>query len=189
MAKRDFKGLERRRFEAARLFEKGATQAEVARRLDVSRTTAFRWANAWEEGGREGLRAAGRAGRKPRLTPRQLEEIEAALLAGPMAWGYATDLWTLPRIAGVIRDLTGVGYHPGHVWRVLRKLGWSRQKPTTRARERDEDAIGRWIRETWPAIKKTPRGSARRSSSSTKQASRSGPRSGGPGRREGRRRS
>ena len=71
-----------------------------------------------------------------------------------MAWGYATDLWTLPRIAGVIWDLTGAGYHPGHVWRVLRKLGWSRQKPITRAREREEDAIGRWIRPTWPAIKK-----------------------------------
>ena len=72
MARRDFGGLERRRMRAVRLFERGETQSVVARRLDVSRTTAMRWAQAWEQDGREGLRAAGRAGRKPRLSEEQL---------------------------------------------------------------------------------------------------------------------
>ena len=52
MARRDFEALERRRMRAIRLFEQGETQAAVARRLDVSRTTAMRWAQAWEEEGR-----------------------------------------------------------------------------------------------------------------------------------------
>jgi transposase len=189
MAHRDFQGLERRRMRAVRLFEQGETQATVARRLGVSRTTAMRWAHAWETEGGEGLRAAGRAGRKPRLTPAQREAVEQALLEGPLAFGYATELWTLPRVAEVIRQVTGVRYHPGHVWRVLRKLGWSRQKPTTRARERDEQAIGRWVKTTWPALKKTPRATGPRSSSSTRAASRNVPRSAGPGRRAARRRS
>ncbi len=189
MAGRDFKGLERRRMRAVRLFEEGETQATVAHRLGVSRTTAMRWAEAWERNGPEGLRAAGRAGRKPRLSMEQLDEIEQALLEGPRALGYVTELWTLPRVAELIHRMTGERYHSGHVWRLLRGLGWSLQKPTTRARERDEAAIQRWVKATWPAVKKTPGGEARRLSSSTRAGSPSGRRSGGRGRRAGRRRS
>lgn len=189
MARRDFEGLEKRRMRAVRLFEQGERQAAVARRLQVSRTTAMRWAQALEEEGREGLRAAGRAGRKPRLSPEQFEDVEVVLLEGPVASGYATAYWTLPRVAEVIERVTGERYHPGHVWRVLRKLGWSRQKPTTRARERDEAAIERWVKTTWPALKKTPHAKGPRSSSSTRAASRSGRRSSGPGRRGARHRS
>ncbi len=183
MARRDFDGLERRRMRAVRFFEQGETQSAVARRLDVSRTTAMRWAQAWDQQGREGLRAAGRAGRKPRLAEQQLQQVEEVLLGGALGAGYATEYWTLARVAEVIEQLTRVRYHPGHVWRVLRKLGWSRQKPTTRARERDEAAIERWVKTTWPAVKKTPHAKARRSSSSTRADSRSGPRSSARGRR------
>ena len=189
MARRDFEALERRRMRAIRLLEQGETQAAVARRLSVSRTSAMRWAQAWEEEGREGLRAAGRAGRKPRLSSDQLHAVEQALLKGPLAFGYTTELWTLPRVAELIHRKTGVRYHPGHVWRVMRQLGWSLQKPTTRARERDEEAIHRWMKTTWPAVKKMPRAGGQRSSSSTRAASPSGRRSAGRGRRAGTRRS
>ncbi len=105
---------------AGRLLEQGETQAEVARRLRVSRTTAIRWAQACEPEGSESLRAAGRAGRKPRLSSDQLDPVEQALLEGPLAFGYRTELWTLPRVAELIQRITGVRYHPGHVWRVMR---------------------------------------------------------------------
>jgi len=183
MAGRDFKALERRRMRAMRLFEKGETQAAVARRLGVSRQTALRWAQAWERDGVQGLRAAGRAGRKPKLSADQLGRIEQALLEGPAALGYVTEIWTLPRIAELIEKITGVHYHPGHVWRLMRQLGWSIQKPTTRARERDEAAIARWRKSRWLALKKTHDAGAPRSSSSTRADSPSGPRSGARGRR------
>ena len=189
MPQRDFEALERRRMRAVRLFEQGETQAAVARRLDVSRTTAKRWWDAWEADGRGALRSAGRAGRKPRLSEEALQQVEQALLDGPVSFGYSTELWTLPRVADLIHRLTGVRYHPGHVWRVLRRLGWSLQKPTTRARERDEEAILRWVKTTWPSIKKTPHAGARRSSSSTRAGSRSAPRSAARGRRADKRRS
>jgi len=105
------------------------------------------------------LRAAGRAGRKPRLDRRQWVRIEAALLRGPTAHGFATNLWTLPRIAAVIARLTGVRYHPAHVWRLLQGLHWSLQRPARQARERDEAAIRQWRRQRWPQVKKT-RGAA-----------------------------
>jgi transposase len=144
--------------------------------------TVSRWWRTWNTKGREGLRAAGRAGRKPRLSAQQLIEIEEALWQGPLAHGYGTELWTLPRIRDLIEGLTGVRYHEGHVWRVMRKLGWSLQKPTTRARERDEEAILRWVCERWPQVKKTPPAGEPRSSSSTRAGSRNARRSGGPGR-------
>ena len=76
-------------------------------------------------------------------------------MRGPGAYGYGTDLWTLPRIAQVIEQKTGVHYHPGHVWKLLRQMGWSIQKPATQAKERDETAIKRWKRATWSRLKKT----------------------------------
>jgi transposase len=156
--RRDFAALEARRWEAAQLFAQGHAQAEIVRRLKVSRPTAHRWYRAWRRGGREGLKGAGRAGRKPRLTPQARPRLEAALLEGPLRWGFATDLWTLQRVTAVIGKLCHVRYHPRHVWRVLRSLGWSRQRPARRARERDEKAIAHWVRVRWPEIKKKPAG-------------------------------
>src|SRR5205807_2560067 len=101
-AHRDFAALEARRFQAARLFGRGVAQVTVARELGVSRTTTHRWYYAWQAEGRRGLKAVGRAGRKPRLDREQWAQVEAALLKGPAAHGFATTLWTVPRIAAVI---------------------------------------------------------------------------------------
>jgi len=186
-SRRDFEGLEARRMAAAALFEKGKKQADVVRACHVTRQTASRWYGVWEKQGRAGLHAAGRAGRKPRLNARQVAAVEAALLRGPTAHGYATELWTLPRIAQVIQRVCGVRYHPGHVWRLLGQMGWSCQKPVRRAKERNETVIRHWVQHDWPRIKKKPGPGGRPSSSSTSRGSRSVPASGGPGRPKGRR--
>jgi transposase len=151
--RRDFAGLQERRMEAARMFDHGATQAEVARTFGVSPQAASIWYRRWRQGGEAALRGAGRAGRKPRLSPAELEAVDQALRKGPEVFGFDTDLWTLARVAAVIERLTGVAYHPGHVWRLLRRLGWSLQRPARRASERDEAAIARWRAQEWPRIK------------------------------------
>jgi len=155
--RRDFAALQTRRMQAAKLFEQGRRQAEIARRFHISRPTAHRWYQAWRLKGRAGLRGAGRAGRKPRLSSENLRRLEAALLQGPTAWGFRTHLWTLERIAEVIWKTRHVRYSVSQVWRVLRQLGWSRQRPDRRARERNEVAIRRWVRVRWVQVKKTPR--------------------------------
>lgn len=137
---------------AAKMFEEGATQSEVARRFGVTRTTASRWFATWRGGGTEALRSAGRRGRKPRLSGEELRSVERALLEGARAHGFPTDLWTLERVAQVIRKRTGKRYHPGHVWRILRRMGWSLQRPARRAAERDEKAVRRWRKDRWPKI-------------------------------------
>jgi transposase len=166
--KRDFNQLEQRRFRAARLFDQGLRQAEVARRTGVSRESARRWFEQWQKAGKAGLKQAGRAGRKPRLQPEQLDALRRGLKEGPEVLGYGTGLWTTWRVADLIERQTGLKYHPGHVWRILRSLGWSCQRPTGRATQRDEPAIQRWKQVRWPAIKKKPASSGARSSSSTR---------------------
>lgn len=147
--------LRERRARAAKLFEQSLPQAEIARRCGVSRTTAMRWYRAWLKRGKKDLDPLPR-GRPNRLTKAKLERIEKALLRGAQAHGFSSELWTLERVAQVIDRVADVRYHPGHVWRVLRSLGWSLQKPTTRARERDEVEIARWKKAEWPRLKKTP---------------------------------
>jgi transposase len=152
--RRDFVELEQRRMEAARLLEAGINQSEVARRLGVHRQSVIRWQRALSRTGRAGLKKAGRAGRKPKLSVQQLGGIERTLKAGPEALGYATGLWTLARVRKLIEQQYGVRYNPSQVWRILRQLNWSCQRPSGRALERDEQAIRRWKRVEWPRIKK-----------------------------------
>jgi transposase len=168
--KRDFDQLERRRRQAAKLLGRGLSQAEVARRVKVSRESVRRWANQIAgNGGEEALKKAGRAGRIPRLSAAELDQLEQVLLAGPEKAGFPNGLWTLDRIAEVMRSQFGVKYHAGHVWWILRKkLGWSCQRPVGRARERNEAAIADWQDNIWPALKKKPEKKAGSSSSWTK---------------------
>ncbi len=166
--KRDFKALEKRRFEAMRLLDQGHNQSETARRLKVARQTVSEWRRQYRQRGPAGLRRAGRAGRKPRLDTAQLERPGSLLLAGPEAHGFPTPLWTCPRVARLIGDEFGVNYHAGHVWKILQALNWSPQRPVGKARERNEEAIRTWKRKTWRRIKKKPKPKAARSSSSTK---------------------
>ena len=169
--RRDFKAMEERRMRAADLFAKNVSQADIARELGVVHQTVSDWHEKWLQGGRRALRAAGRAGRPPKVSDTDLEKVERALRRGPKAHGYPTELWTLARVAEVIEEVTGVRYHPGHVWRVLRQMGWSRQRPARQATERDDETIERWVNERWPRVKKTPGPGGPGSSSKTKAGS------------------
>ena len=164
---------EARRLQAAELFALGHSQAEVARDLGVSRQAVSVWHARFTQGGLDALRSRGPTGPDPKLSAAQLAKVEQALLQGAQANGFDTDLWTLERIAVVIQGLTGVRYHPGHVWSILRRrLGWTLQRPERRAVERDEQAIARWVAHEWPRIKKGPPQNRPGSSSSTNRPSR-----------------
>lgn len=163
--------LERRRRRAMRLLDEGRTLGEVAEIIGCEPSSVMRWRDARERAGDEGLEVRKAPGRPRKLSEAQSERLVELLLEGAVAQGYRTELWTTQRIAEVIEEEFGVSYHPDHVGRVMRRLGWSPQKPERRALERDEEAIERWKRETWPEVKKTPRGWVPTSSSRTKAAS------------------
>src|SRR5574341_898797 len=124
---RDRQAFEGIRMQAGALFAAGHAQAEVARQLGVARQNVSRW------------------------HAQQLHVIDQALRQGARANGFDSDHWTLERITSVIERLTGVVYHPGHVWKLLRhRLHYRLLRPARRAIERDERAIARWVAEDWP---------------------------------------
>jgi len=164
--KRDMKALQRRRLRAARLLAKGISQAEVARRVGVTRQSVSRWAGKLTGSDPTVLKAAP-PGRPARLATEGRHELVRLLKQGALAAGFPTELWTLPRIRVLITRHFGLQYSEAHLSRLLKGLGFSCQRPTGRAIQRNEPAIRQWKAERWPALKKTPKNAGKPSSSST----------------------
>ena len=158
--KLSLKEQRRRRLRGVRLLEQQVRQAEVARRLGVSRQTVSRWAETLNTQGAAALRNPRPRGRPAQLDLAQRAELQRLLKAGAMSAGFATELWTLPRIRVLIAERFGVQLSESWIFRLLRQLGWSCQRPASQARERDEAAIRRWKQVRWPQLKKAPRGKA-----------------------------
>ena len=176
---------ERRLAAAALLRQERLSQAEVARQLGVSRASVSRWAATLHQQGRRGLEARPRTGRPPRLAARDWVRLGRLLDRGAAAAGFATERWTLKRIAALIERELGVRYHPRYLERPLKAHGFSVQRPATRARERDELVIAVWPKREWVALKKRPVRSNARFSSGTRPATASGPGRARPGRGAG----
>jgi transposase len=113
------KTLERRRLKAAVLFGRRLSVSAVARQLAVSVSSASLWRKAYLRHGVAGLAPKPVPGRPKKLALKFRTRLWEILLAGALAYGFPNDLWTLSRIASVIRKEFGVRYHPGHVWKIL----------------------------------------------------------------------
>ena len=144
----------RKRVRAGRLMLAGKSPAEAARAVGVARQTAYTWKARLDEGGIDALRAMA-TGRPAQLDSGQIDALRMALLQGPLAHGFGTELWTLKRVRALIERLYGVRFSEVHVWRLLGAMGFSSQRPDRRALERDETAVLTWKRKTWPALKKS----------------------------------
>lgn len=143
--------LELRRRQAVQAVQTGNSVKDVARIMGVGARSIYRWLELAEKP--DGLAAKPHPGPATRLSPRQQQELEQMLREGAKAHGWPNELWTTQRIANLIQRRFGVSLHHDHVGRFLRtRLKWSPQKPRRRARERDEDAIAKWKRDTFPNI-------------------------------------
>ena len=126
--------MERRRLEAAQDLLKGVTQARVARKFGVSRTTASRWYRALEGENLERLRKRKAPGRPSRLSSSQQAEIAGMFAAGARSFGFESDRWTTARLAHAIEARFGIRYDPDHVGRLMHRLGL-RHKPAPAAQD------------------------------------------------------
>jgi transposase len=146
---------EERRKRAWALKQEGWPQKEIAQALGVSEGAVSQWLKrAREGGGVEALMRRPPPGMTPRLSGEQRAQLPALLARGAEAYGFRGDVWTAQRVAQLLADTFGVRYHRDHVSRVLRQVGWSRQRPVKRATQRDTAAIEQWQEERWPALRK-----------------------------------
>lgn len=133
----------------------GKSQTEVARLFGVARPTVNKWCQQHVAGGATAL-AAKRRGRRPGKTlptsqtpriRRQITDRHPDQLKLPFA------LWTREAVQQLIARECGVQVSIWTVGRYLRDWGFTPQKPAKRAFERDPRAVGRWLREEYPAIR------------------------------------
>lgn len=134
----------------------GHTTSQIANLLKVDRTTVPLWINRWNQYGLTGLLDGYRSGRKCKLEENDLETLADILESGPVAYGLSTGVWTSIIITSVIADEFAVQYHPGHVRKLLKQLGFSVQRPTIKLANADPQKQNKWIRYTYPHLKKTP---------------------------------
>lgn len=155
---------EGRRLRAWELHLQGWNQRRIAQALGVSPAAVSQWLKRGTTQGIAALHAQRPPGRPPRLSATQLRHLPALLAQDAEAFGFRGAVWTRRRIAHLIAAEFGVCYHPGHVSRLLARLGWTSQRPIIRASQRDEAAVATWKQERWPALKKKRRVNGARSS-------------------------
>lgn len=133
---------EERRKRAWALQHAGWLQKDIAAALGVSKGAVSQWMKrAREGGGEKALTRQPPLGMRTRLNVEQQAQLPGLLVRGAEAHGFRGDVWTATRVADLIWRHFGVRYHPDHVNRLLRYLGWSRQQPLERATQRNEEAI------------------------------------------------
>src|SRR5262249_17821297 len=148
--------LERRRLLAVERVNEGYSTEEVAEFLGIDARSVRRWVSLLRRDGVGGLRARPVPGRPPKLTPTQEKLVARWLADNPTEYGFATELWTAPRLAQLIEQEGGVASPPGYLCQGRRGGGFTPQKPRRGGRERDDRAIAAWRAQDWPRIKKRP---------------------------------
>jgi transposase len=148
---------EYRRLRAVELYEQGWRPVRIAEALGVTRGAVSQWFKTYREKGLDALRYKKIAKKSARLTPEQKAELVTLLYQGAEAFGYVGHVWTQARVGELIERTFGVSYHVSHVGKILKKCGWSCQKPVSRASQRNDEAVRQWCNERWPELKKKPK--------------------------------
>jgi transposase len=152
--------LERRRLLAVQRVLEGYSAEEVAEFLGVDPRSVRRWVAAHREAGDEGLLARPTSGRPLKLSYTQEKIIRRWLADKPTEHGFATDLWTGPRLGQMIRQEFAIELNPKYLTVWLRRRGFTPQKPRRVPRQRDPEEIAAWLHTQWPRIKKRRDGKA-----------------------------
>jgi transposase len=151
----DWKEWRRRR--ALDLAKRGWKHRDIAIALDASEGAVSQWLSTARREGPEALWSHAAPGRPAKLTVEQIHRIPDFLWHGAEAYGFRGNVWTCERVVGVLGEEFGVSYSKSQVSRLLKRLGWTPQIPITRAIQRDEEAIERWRKRTWPALNEQAR--------------------------------
>jgi transposase len=146
----------RRRFAVERVLA-GYRQREVAAFMGLGESKVNHWMQTYRKaGGMEGLQAKPTPGRPRKLASRQEKTVLGWVAKSPTSFGFPTDLWTSRRLAALIERRWGIHLNANYLVEWLTARKHSPQKPEQPAKERDEAAIARWLKEDWPRLQKKP---------------------------------
>ena len=132
------------------------TSGDIAGLLKVNRTNVPVWINNWNDYGADGLLEGHRSGRRGALSTEDKKRLMDIIDSGPVAYGLNTGVWTSKIVTKIIEEEFGIGFHPGHVRKLLKEIGFSVQRPTYKLVKAESKKKNKWIRYTYPNFKKTP---------------------------------
>jgi transposase len=118
---------------AARMFAianalEGMTRAEAARLAGMERQALRDAVVRYNAEGLAGLHDRPRPGSKPRLGEAHRAALRQLVLDGPEVETTGVSAWTLAGLCREVETRWGVRYHQGHMSKLVRALGLSRQK-------------------------------------------------------------
>jgi len=144
------------RRQAIRLLNKGLTQKDVAEQLEVSRRAVGNWWQTFQAGGWSALKKKKR-GRRPgeqaKLTGEQEEQIcEIISEKSPEQLKLKFALWNRQAVQSLIHERFGVRYTLQNLSILLKRWGFTPQRPLKKAYEQRPAEVRQWLQETYPKI-------------------------------------
>ena len=146
-----------KRMHAVLLNHDGKTSGAIADILKAPRSKVSLWLSNYEQYGYESFLEGYRSGRPSGLTEQQKMELADIIDSGPVAYGFSSGIWTAIMIGQVIQNEFGIGYEARHVRRILGDLDFSVQRPKRLLANADLALQNKWVRYTYPNIKKKPK--------------------------------
>jgi len=106
----------------------GMSRAEAARLAGMERQALRDAVVRYNAEGLEGLHDRPRSGRKPRLSEAECLALSKLIKDGPDVEASGLSAWTLADLCAEVKTRWDKTLHPASLSRVVRKLGFSRQK-------------------------------------------------------------
>jgi transposase len=137
--------------------EEGLSKVEAARLFGVSRMSVHTWVRSYERDGDSALapKWSGRPKGGGRLAGWQAATIVNLITDRcPDQLRMPFALWTREAVRDLIKIKFGIRYCLTMVGRLLRRWGFTPQKPVVRAYERDDAKIREWLDCEYPALRR-----------------------------------
>lgn len=143
------------RIAAVRRVNAGESPEKVASGIGINRRQIYRWIQMATYGGEDALKARPIAGAKPKLNAQQMQKIARIVHEkNPQQLKFDYALWTLSMIRTLISRQFDVRLSTVSVGRLMKRLGYTPQRPLYRAWQQDPVLAKVWQDTQYPQIAK-----------------------------------
>lgn len=150
--------LEQIRITSVQRVQAGESPEVVIKSVGFTRVCIYRWLAAYRWGGVEALRAKKLDGRPPMLSGEELMKLYTVITdEDPRQYRFPYALWTVGIVRDVIREVFDVRMSAVSVWRTLKKLGLTPQRPLRRAYQQNNEAVQQFLNVEYPQIQSRAR--------------------------------
>jgi len=153
--KLDHKTLEALRIRAVRSVQSGESPEAVGKMLGLNRTTIYDWLAKFRAGGYGALKSKPTPGPKPKLNSKMLKWVyDVVTQKNPRQMRFEFALWTREMVQQLILKKYRIKLGLKSIGKLLAQLGITCQKPLYKAIQKDETLVRKWLKKSFPEIKK-----------------------------------